>query len=98
MSRRPRLENLAVSGTGVVFDPTSGATFTLNASGLVILNALREGLSLDETAARLRHRFEVGADARAEVVEFVARLRRHGIVPADFTLSSEASAPASRAR
>jgi PqqD family protein of HPr-rel-A system len=99
MSKRPRLENLAVSGTGVVFDPTSGATFTLNASGLVILNALREGLSLDETVARLQNRFEVGGgDAKGEVLDFVARLRRLGIVPTDFRLSSEASAPASRAR
>jgi len=86
MSKRPRLENLAVSGTGVVFDPTSGATFTLNASGLVILNALRAGLSLDETATRLRDRFAEVGDAKVEVLDFVALLRQQGIVPRDFTL------------
>ena len=88
MSKQPMLENLAVSDSGFVFDPTSGATFTLNASGLVILNALREGLSLDETVARLRDRFdEVGGDAKDDVLDFVARLRQNGLVPSDFALS-----------
>jgi PqqD family protein of HPr-rel-A system len=89
MSKRPMLENLAVSDTGFVFDPSSGATFTLNASGLVILNALREGLSLDEIVARLRDHFDdVGGDAKDDVFDFVARLRQQGILPSDFSLSS----------
>jgi len=90
MSKRPMLENLAVSDTGFVFDPTSGATFTLNASGLVILNALRKGLSFDETLVRLRDRFhDVGGDAKDDLTDFVSCLRQHGIVPSDFTLSSQ---------
>jgi len=94
MSQRSMLENLAVSDSGFVFDPMSGATFTVNTSGLVVLNALREGLSLDETVARVRERFEgAGADARDDVLDFVARLRQHGLVPQDFVpgRSSEAA-------
>lgn len=90
MSKRPNpIQNLAISDTGFVFDPTSGATFTLNASGLVILNALREGLSLDETIARVCERFEdVAGDTKDEVLDFVQRLRQHGLLPGDFVLSA----------
>jgi PqqD family protein of HPr-rel-A system len=88
MSKRPNpLQNLAVSDSGFVFDPMSGATFTLNTSGLVILNALREGLSLDETVARVHERFEdVAADTKDDVLDFVQRLRQHGLLPSDFAL------------
>lgn len=91
MSKRSMLENLAVSDSGFVFDPSSGATFTLNASGLVILNALREGLALDEIVARVGERFdEIEGDPADDVLDFVGRLRQHGIVPADFAVSAVA--------
>lgn len=86
-TRSNPLENLAVSDTGFVFDPASGATYTVNPPGLVVLNALREGLSLDETIARIHDRFDdVAPDAKDDVIDFVQRLRQSGLLPADFTL------------
>ena len=94
MSSHSVLQTLTVSDSGFVFDPTSGATFTLNSSGLAILNALREGLTLDETVLRLHERFEAApSDAKDDVLDFVARLRQNGVVPADFALPTAGALP-----
>ena len=63
MSNVRRLGDLALSDTGFAFDPLTGATFTVNATGLCVLLAMKEGL-----AARRRR----GAAARA------LRRRRRG--------------------
>ena len=42
-----------VSETGFVFDPYSGATFSLNASALCLLRGLKEGLGRDELIAQV---------------------------------------------
>ncbi len=87
MSDRAQLSNLAISDTGFVFDPLSGATFSLNAVGLAVLLALRDGLSLDSVVVRLRERFErPSPEAREDVLDFVQMLRQHGIVQADFKI------------
>jgi PqqD family protein of HPr-rel-A system len=87
MPRTDHLKHLAVSETGFVFDPTSGATFTVNPTGLVVLQALREELPLDAVVARLCDRFEhASAEARDEVLDFVQSLRQHALLPADFKL------------
>lgn len=87
MTKPLSLKNLAVSETGFVFDPTSGATFTLNPTGLAVLHALREGLALDAILALLGERFDaVARDAKDDVLDFVQLLRQHGLLPADFKL------------
>ncbi len=87
-STRAALQNLAISDSGFVFDPCSGATFTLNATGLAVLLALRDGLSLAAVVARLAERFEgLGGAAREDVLDFVQMLRQHGLVQAEFTLA-----------
>ena len=88
MSDRAQLANLAISESGFVFDPHSGATFTLNAVGLVVLTALRDGLSLESLVTRLGERFErPSPEARDDVMDFVQMLRQHGLVQSDFKLS-----------
>lgn len=87
MSQKMHLRDLAISETGFVFDPYTGATFTTNATGHCVLLALRDGLSRPEICDRLRERFEVhGSDLDADVGEFVQLLRQHGVVPESFTL------------
>lgn len=79
-----RLRDLALSDTGFVFDPYSGATFTVNPSGLCVLSALKEGLSREAIRARLVERFDVrGGDPARDVDEFIDTLRQHGLLPED---------------
>jgi PqqD family protein of HPr-rel-A system len=85
MSDAHVLKNLAISETGFVFDPRSGATYTLNPTGLAVVAALREGASLDDSIDRLRASFqEVDDDVRNDVIDFLQVLRQHGLLPPDF--------------
>jgi len=77
-----RLRDLAVSETGFVFDPYSGATFSLNASALCLLRGLKEGLDREELLARLEELFDVtDADLSRDIDEFLELLRYNGVLP-----------------
>ncbi len=81
MSIANRLSNLALSDTGFAFDPRTGATYTINSTGLVVLQAMKEGLGRDAIGERLKARFDArGADVARDVEDFVALLEQHGIV------------------
>ena len=76
-----------MSDSGFVFDPYSGATFSVNAAGRVILRGLTEGLGRESIAAALEHAFDVGpADLPRDIDEFVHLLREAGLVSSDFYL------------
>lgn len=83
----PTLDQLAISPSGFVFDPTSGSTFTANATAQALLDGIRGGRTLDELAEHLGEQFDVGSeDLCRDVLEFVAVLRDEGLLPADFQL------------
>jgi hypothetical protein len=81
-----RLGDLAISDTGFIFDPGTGATFNVNATGLIALAALREGVDAADTAelaARVRARFPTAPpDVGEHVSDFVRTLRQIGILAA----------------
>lgn len=84
---RPELERLAISASGFVFDPLTGATFTLNPTGRVLVEALRDGLGLDATIDHLKDRFDADhADLHRDVLEFVRALQDNGLLPSTFEL------------
>ena len=84
---RARLSTLAISPSGFVFDPASGASFTVNETGRIILEGVRDGLDLDAIAVSLTERFEAdGADLTRDVLEYVCLMREHGLVPTTFEL------------
>ncbi len=71
-----RLRSLAMNPDGFVFDPTTGESFTLNPTGLALLEGLRDGLSPSALTVRLTERFEVTAeDASRDVDDFLDHLR-----------------------
>lgn len=77
-----RLRDLAVSDSGFVFDPTTGHTYTLNATALAVLRALKDGVAPDAVAGALSDAFELdgGEDLERDVHEFVSQLRGQGLV------------------
>lgn len=82
-----KLLDLAISPTGFVFDPVNGATFTVNTTGVMLIEGIREGLGLDELIERVEERFERGdADLRRDVLEFVRVLQDEGLLSRDFEL------------
>lgn len=79
-----RLKDLAISETGFVFDPFSGATYTANGPALCILEGLKRGASRREIVASIRERFEVGAeDVLRDLDELIQSIRSFGLLPPD---------------
>lgn len=71
-----RLQSLALNPDGFAFDPTTGESFTLNPTGLTIIEALREGLVHEEITGLLVERFDVAEEeATRDVDDFLDHLR-----------------------
>lgn len=71
-----RLRSLALNPDGFAFDPTTGESFTLNPTGLVLLEGLRDDEDPQALVARLVERFDVSAeDASRDVDDFLEHLR-----------------------
>jgi PqqD family protein of HPr-rel-A system len=83
-----KLQDIAVSDTGFVFDPYTGATFTVNQTGRIIFDGLKEGRDRPAIVESLREHFEVREtdDLQRDLDEFVQRLRQLDVVPDDFDL------------
>lgn len=84
------LDQLAVSPTGFIFDPGSGATFSANPTAQVLLEGVRAGQGLAELTATLAARFAVPADAdlQRDVLEFVRVLQEQRLVEREFELGA----------
>ena len=84
MSSHDHLCELAISRSGFVFDPHSGATFTLNLTGLTIVDALKQGATLEQVVLRLRDTYaEVPGSLQQDVSAFLTELRQHGLTSGD---------------
>ena len=87
MDDRQRLRDLAVSDTGFVFDPRGGATFSVNATGKVVLEGLKQGLNREGLIELLNSTFETtGMDLHRDINIFGRLLREHQLVGDDFSL------------
>jgi len=76
-----KLTDLAISDSGFVFDPWSGATFSLNGTGLAVLRLLKDGLRGDALLEALDDAFDVrDGDMRRDVDEFLGLLQRHELL------------------
>lgn len=70
------LTRLALSDSGFVFDPVTGNSFTVNATGLTILRHLQKEVELEEMVGMLLDEYEVDDQvAKRDVIEFAASLR-----------------------
>jgi len=77
------IERLAISKDGFVFDPATGNSYTVNSTGLFILNLLREGKSEDEIVSALVENFDVSEnEARRDLLDFLEQLRINGLLEA----------------
>jgi Coenzyme PQQ synthesis protein D (PqqD) len=81
MSNQPRIKDLAISENGFVFDPFSGGTFTLNATGHAVIKGLRDGLSRSEIVANLSTEFDgVTNKLNEDVQDFIRTLSEFGLL------------------
>jgi len=67
---------LALSDSGFVFDPVTGRSFSVNATGLAILRLLQKPTGLAEVVEALQERFmSDAATLERDVIEFAGVLR-----------------------
>ena len=52
-------ENIAISETGFVFNPTTGDSFTLHETGRKVIALINEGKTIEQTAKVLKETFDV---------------------------------------
>ncbi len=82
-----RLNDLAISESGFLFDPYTGSTYTLNKTGRLILELLKKGKEIEEIQFALQREFAVGdADLRTDIFEFVNLLKEDNLLPRSFSL------------
>jgi hypothetical protein len=83
MDQMQRLRDVAISDSGFLFDPYTGLTFSVNATGRFILEKLKSGLDAEAIPEALRQGFELteGDDPGRDVREFLLLLRENGILP-----------------
>ncbi len=77
----PRLTRLAINEEGFVFDPQTGESFTVNASGSLIMKALAQGKSDEVTAQTLAEEYDINPqDAHSDFLDFVEQLRLYRLI------------------
>lgn len=54
-----RLKSLMINEEGFAFDPRSGNTYSINPSGLLVINCIKAGASTDQIIEQLTKQFEV---------------------------------------
>lgn len=75
------LKGLAVSESGLVFDPRNGAIYTSNQTGLSMIAALRDGLDPREVGLRIAAEYDVEADtAERDLFDFYNQLLAHEVI------------------
>ena len=69
-------KRLAVSESGFVFDPVSGQSFTVNATGLEVLRLTQHQDDVEQIAAQLTDEFDASnAEIKRDVQDFMHRLQ-----------------------
>ena len=76
-----KIAHLAINDEGFAFDPTSGDSFQVSLTGLLILSCLKVGKADEEIAQALAEKYEVSLeDAQRDVSDFRASLKNVGLL------------------
>lgn len=76
-----RLRQLAINPQGFVFDPACGESFTVNTTGLFILNGLQVEKSSQAIIQELAVQYHVAQKtAERDVLDFISHLRTYGLL------------------
>lgn len=71
-----RVRSLALNPDGFAFDPTTGESYTVNPTGLLVLQGLRDQRTAEDIVAELMERFGVTQEeASRDIDDFLDTLR-----------------------
>lgn len=76
-----KLKALMINDEGFAFDPRSGNTFSINDTGLLVINCIKAGASLTRIVEELTEQFEIDETAADRDLEaFLNELSRYKLV------------------
>ena len=76
-----KIKDLAINESGFVFNPYTGESFSVNATGYEILKLLRTDLSQEEIVNELTGIFEISKDqAEKDVIDFLNMLEKYDLL------------------
>lgn len=71
------LKRLAISESGFIFDPETGHSFSVNESGMFILQALQQSHTPEEILQSIVDTYEISSrDAERDLMEYIGLLRK----------------------
>ncbi len=76
--------NIAISDSGFLFNPATGESFKVNATGAKVLALLKDGLSEDEIIAKITSEYEVEErELSRDILDFKILLKQYHLVNND---------------
>jgi len=73
--------NIAVSDSGFIFNPDTGESFTVNPTGALIINQLKEGRELKEIGNDIREKYNVQfVTFEKDFDDFIGLLRNYSLI------------------
>jgi hypothetical protein len=76
-----KLKELAVSESGLVFDPATGCIYTSNPVGLLIIAGLREGKKSDELREMILEEYDADEETvERDLFDFFGRLLGYEVI------------------
>lgn len=77
-------KTIAISDTGMIFNPTAGESFSTNEIGLRIIRLMNEGLSQPEILNKLKQEFTVESEYLERDLSDFQDLLKHFQLVADY--------------
>lgn len=75
------LQNLALSDTGFIFDPSTGRTYTLNETAVFIIKHLKDSKKQETIITALMAEYDVERDnAERDFLDLVIQLKEMGLI------------------
>jgi hypothetical protein len=74
-------QNIAVSGAGMIFNPNTGETYTVNPIGAEIISRIKEGQSLNEMSEKIIAKYSVEKSTfQNDYEDFVNLMRNFSLI------------------
>ena len=76
-----KLHNLAISETGFVFDPVGGNQFNTNKTGVLIINCLKKGFTIDKIVDKVVSEYDIDKEScEQDVLHLIELLRSYYLI------------------
>lgn len=77
-------KDIAISDSGLVFNPVNGESFSVNPIGIEVINQIREGKSSGEISRAIFTKYMIDPDTiEKDISEFLIILKNFNLLEAD---------------